>query len=518
MGRDHKNEINGSVLRAFGEIETGFVQEAAERKKAFPRRILILAAAAAVLVLLIGGALLVIRPWSSGEHTAQARPTTAPEETASPAPDATASPAPGETAGPVNVPGGQTGGKQTHNAGTLGTGYSSYVVYNKQFYDLMEDVDDPSLIGEKVGEVTKLVDGSYYLDSLSHIRVTTGIFAEHTGGMYGDIYSVRGYSTDFMLCQKKKNGDVRIYFNYLVCRSEYGRDFLEDGLHLSESFASLQLLRESRWNTVEHTGTDFYEEIDPALYGDRIEAFLAALLGARVRREGEVNPYTEVPTGGYILESEGTLRVVLKDGLYFDVLLTKTGYAFLNRNLLGTKRYVLCLEHEAADGIGELIRGKYVETQIPAPATIEDAAADPWLGAAVPKRVPEGMEVQAVVLEKHSLAELRGDFLPERGEDDPTKWISIQLGTANLYPDVHIDAVPREDEGYLNEYGGVLSEFAELDGFSVSDLVYLRSDPDQHTVAAFVHVGEASVRITVTVPADGERGAEELIFALLGSI
>ena len=123
-----------------------------------------------------------------------------------------------------------------------------------------------------------------------------------------------------------------------------------------------------------------------------------------------------------------------------------------------------------------------------------------------------------MVLEKHSLAELRGDFLPERGEGDPTKWISIQLGTANLYPDVHIDAVPREDEGYLNEYGGVLSEFAELDGFSVSDLVYLRSDPDQHTVAAFVHVGEASVRITVTVPADGERGAEELIFALLGSI
>lgn len=524
MEKDRINPGEG-VLKVFGDMDDRFVREAAEAelktKNSSRRTLWRVAAAAAAVALIACAALMLTKPGKDSGHTAlnptQAPETTAPEVTETP--DIT--PVPDDTAAPVDVPGGDAGHGQTHNAGTLGTGYATYVVYGQQFYDLMEDIDDPSLVGEKVGEVTRLVDGSYYLDSLNHERVTTAIFAEHTGGMYGDIFAVRGYSTDYLLCQRTKSGEVRIYFNFLKCRCQYGRELLEDGLKLSENFASLQFLKESRWNIVEQTGTDFYEEIDPALYGDRIEAFLAALLDAEFRPASEA--HVQVDGGGYRLEYEGTLRIVLRDGLYFNVSIDRTGHVWLNENLRGFLGYwnrMLFLDREAADGIVELIHGKFVETQVPAPATLADAAADPWLGAAVPKQAPEGMEEETVCIEKHSLKELRNDtVLEERGEDDPTKWITITFGAKyGGLPIAHIDIVPREDEGCLNEYGGVLSEYAAIESFSVSDFVHFTSDSDSDTVAAFVRVGEASVRITVTVRKGGIPEAEALIFSLLNSI
>lgn len=517
-------------LNSLRDIDKGLVQEAAEYKKA-PRlkTAWIATAAAGVLALIAGGALLIggikhkdrdsdkealAAPTIEATESAEA-PTNVPTETANNGSGTSSSSHAGS-------------GDKIEPQGDEVYGYPNidYTVLNGVYYEKIMESDDLSLMGAEVGEVTEYVHiYRYYgyvggfIDEGGNFDPNGPDFREHTGNLIGKIYAVRDYPTEYLLCQKDGR-HLRIYFSLYRLRYFHGRDILEAAFGVSERFAGLEYMREQRYDSTIQEYTQFYEPIDPELYGDRIEAFIDALDNAEY-----VQDMPEYADGLHSKDDRvGFLRIMLNDGMYVNVVLYEHGYAWIyDIDQLMRTGGVLKLDNEAAEGIAELVRGKLVFTEYPERIVydFEDAISDPWLGSATPKRIPEGFKVTGVNLMKYSVYELdHSSDLPDMDKDAPTKYLFVYMHPEDddKIFDIHIDVFNRDDERCFEDFAGVFNEFIPIEEFDSSKIMEYLNDPDYPMYGALLRVGEVSVKITVTAAKEDAAKAKQILMELVDSI
>lgn len=523
---------SNEFLNSLGEIDTKYVEEAAKPKRASSGRLIgWLAAAAAALALIAGGAVLLgglRHSTPEGEISAQAGETAAPAVlTDAPAASTVV---PFETAAPLS----RLPGDEDHFISDALSGYMSddYLIFNGSYYNKMKDHDDPDLAGTVIGEVTELVNSRVYTGRNTHDIVDEtetepqkAEYREHTGNLSGPIYAVLDYPSDYIVCQKLENGSVRVYFNSYKQEFRYAREILEDCFGVSRKFAGLEWLSRHHFDRPSQVLTEYYDPIDPALYGDRISAFMDALVNAEWRPTSEV--FGDMISGK---DHVAYLRIMLDDGMYVDLDLYEDGHAWIHEIDGHIGNGVLCLDKEAAEGIAELVRGEYVYTQYPPVITFtyEDAVNDRWLGSAVPKRIPDGLTAVNVMLYKVTSYELYHlDELPEYDAEQPTKYASIILrpqgeiqwpAAGGKLIDVHMDIVPSEDERSFANYASTLNSFVPIEEFTSADIKLLIHDYETPTYGAFVRCGGTSVRILVTVERKDAEEAQALIMELVNSI
>lgn len=519
---------SNEFLASLGEVDNEYVQEAAAVRKASPRRLVgWLAAAAAALAVIAGTAVLLggLRPKADdGVKTAHTGETAHPGQTA----EASATGVPFETAAPTaHLP----GGDDIENEDTSNPS-ENYLIFNGNYYHFMMDAEQPSLFGEPIGEVTKLVNSHAYWgnvgemidESLDGGRTQLMPFEEHTGNLRGTIYAVQDYPAEYIVCQKLASGAARVYFNVYGRELRFGRDILEDCFSVSSRFESLSYRSEHHLDRPSGQYTLYYTQLDPELYGERIAAFMEALCDAEYRLE-------EFPNGLSTADRVAYLRIALSGGMYVNVVLYEDGHAWIYEIDRNIPCGVLCLDKAAAEGIAELVRGKLIFTEYPEPSvfTFEQAAGDPWLGKAVPKRIPDGMEAFGVLISSSSYTELFGKDGPggQPGDGGPTRYISLQLGpdssayrpeTGGGLMQVYMEIVPGEDAPYLSEYAFGYYEFVPLEAFGSSDIELVKDEGDLMVYGAFIRVDDAAIRIAVTCETKDAAEAQALIAQLAGSI
>ena len=509
---------SNEFLSSLGDIESNFIKEAAAVEQASSRRHgRIIAAAAAALALLAGGAVLLgtLGQKNKGaNYSVHAEPTAQADLTseATQWPDATF----------ILLPAGNEGLISDANSSEeIG---SDYLIFNGSYYEKMADMDNAALAGAAIGEVTKLVNSNVYFGRSEDDAVSEGnadaeplSFEEHTGSMLGTIYAVQDYPTDYIVCQKTDNG-VRVYFGKYGREFNYGGDILENCFGVSRRFAGLEYMREQHYDSTTGDYSQYYEPIDPELYGDVITAFTDALKNAEYRYEPD-----EFPNGVSTSDRIAYLRIMLNGGMCVNVVLYDGGHAWIYGSDGYLANGVLCVDKTVAEGLAELVRNKLVFTGSPKPTAFayEDAVNDPWLGSAVPKRLPDGFDAVNVRLFKCSYYELEhSDRLPESSEGDPTGYLFliVRPNEGDRLFDIHIDVFNSDEEKYFIDYGGVLNEFVPLEEFGADDIRVFLNDPDSPVYGAFVRVGNASVKITVGVMKEDAAAAQKVLMELVDSI
>lgn len=380
-----------------------------------------------------------------------------------------------------------------------------YLIYNNRYYDLISVVEggDP-LVGERLGEITEVVDPDWFFDMLNDFAVDEGSlpahtampYREHAGGMLGPIYSLRGYDPELVVGQLEGDGALRVYYN--IAATEHRR-----GAELFETFFNGFNGLEFRSKLILHRNpASYYEEVwEPigAEYGERVSAFIAALDEAEWRNEEEI-----FNNGISTADRVGYLRLTKPDGMHVNLVVWENGCVWIYEAHKLENGRVLCLDNEAAEGIASLIRGKseFLDPDKAPDTTLEDCVNDPELGAAVPKHAPEGFIASAISLNtEEGVRHASLIFRPE-GEN---------------FPDLHIDVVPKEHAELFDGSFGEATAFYEIESFD-KELIRAYPDEDFEYRAAFVYAGGCAVRITACAPLNGEWDLAELIMSVLDSI
>ncbi|MBR6108449.1 MAG: hypothetical protein IKQ36_01820 [Clostridia bacterium] len=480
-------------LESIGDIDNGLINGARDMEAKPKRRLARLVPAAAALVLALGAAavtMAVMKPKTPADDKAASAPV--PTEAVKPAG------LPTEHGGDIVAEGDEGGSEESE---------WRYLIHDSRFYDLISVIDGAqALVGERIGEVSEVMDPEWFFDSNAEVSAdaiegglpahTAMPLKERAGGMKGPVYALRGYDPEYVVGQLDGSGRLRVYYSAFGAEHRRGADLFEtffggfDGLE----FRSKLILHRSP--------EEYYEEVwEPigAGHGESVAAFIAALDAAEWRDEGEL-----FPEGVSTADRVGYLRLTKPDGMRIDIVLWENGCVWVYEAQRLENGRVLCLDKDAAEGVASLIRGRseFLDPDKMPEATLLDCVNDPLLGAAAPKRAPEGFASRAALYTEDDVRCAELIFRPQ-GDD---------------FPDVHVDIVPAEHKDRIaGLFDGEAAEFRPLDGFS-RELIRECSDGEYEHFEAFVLAGGCAVRITAEAPVNGGWDLPGLIMSVLDSI
>lgn len=197
------------LYRAVGEIDDGILErsESAANGRGEKSGWLKWGAAAACLCLVILGAAMRERPMT---HTDEGTGITVSEE--------------GVTIPPIRVTLSKDGSQ------TASLAARSFIYQGRCYMEYKRHWDAGDIIGGYLGTVTGMIDEWTPEDG----------YVDFAGSAEGDIYSVKGYDTSFMLCIKKSARVADLYICNNGITLKYGSELYEDRLHLSGNVESVR--------------------------------------------------------------------------------------------------------------------------------------------------------------------------------------------------------------------------------------------------------------------------------------
>lgn len=130
----------------------------------------------------------------------------------------------------------------------------------------------------------------------------------------GNVFSVNGYDSDFLICRRGSNGEAEVYVSDVGSVFYSGADLFEGKFRLSEMLASVKYLDESYVND---QGRPMVVNIDSPEYKEAIELFLEAL------NEGK---WTKKQSLG---RNSKTIVLWLNNDLYLKLSISEKGYVNL---------------------------------------------------------------------------------------------------------------------------------------------------------------------------------------------
>lgn len=497
-----------ALADSIGKTDEAYIDEVnGLRERSRKRRTRWFVSAAAVLLVIAGavGAILAV-------NGKKAKDDVTADVTLSPV---KATPSPTPNAAPSETPGSPTGQSFEESSEQLDD--YRYLIYNSKFYDRMSVLDDLGIIGERIGEVTEIKPDELYFDreyNPYHIEEETSApagtaepYKEHTGSIIGPIYAVKGYDTDKLVCQKF-HGKVCVFYSIFDCGDDGARALLEGCFNVKERLKSLKFKAEIR--ITDNDADPFievYEEIDPELYGDKISAFLDALVNAHWAPRDELN---DPDGGGFSVRDNrtGILRLDFGDGMFIDLGVWCNRYIQIYELWHFRLTDYLLLDEEAAMGIADMIRGTPVTVDMRQHdiTTLDDCTSDAWLGYAVPQTIPSGFGLENCAISNADPGKEHDGERPDPSA--PTRSIELRYREKAGDAQIWVWIVSWDDRGVFD----APEDFIPIEGFTEADVFKMPDDGGPWDYCIYLKVGNAAVRITA-------RGAtEEQLTELVRSI
>lgn len=183
-------------------------------------------------------------------------------------------------------------------------------IYGGRVYRHVQNVDNPRLCGRYVATVTGLIDEWTPKDG----------YVERAGTVPGEIYTVRGYDPDYVLCQTYSSGAVAIYRCLEGVTVYTGRDWFGDIFRLRENLDTVSC----ETSVCRNLGYGC-----PTEMGGEHRTLIRRLMDALY--ENPVMYTADVPHQGRYSSSLNenalyAMKVTLKDGLTLTLELWRGGY------------------------------------------------------------------------------------------------------------------------------------------------------------------------------------------------
>lgn len=186
--------------------------------------------------------------------------------------------------------------------GTSAAGMVEFFVYKGRSYakydTIKKDVRD-SCLGRVKNTIDEWTEKDEYVD--------------FSGNIEGDIYSVKGYDSEFMLCMKQESGIV-IYINDNDFKLKKGADLFEKRLKISEDCSEVTYETQDSWAWDKKQ----FHILDKK-ENDIVNSFAAALNDGKfmwveeIPREDENdNPYEELQIYHVYLQMESGINIHLR--------------------------------------------------------------------------------------------------------------------------------------------------------------------------------------------------------------
>lgn len=193
--------------------------------------------------------------------------------------------------------------------------YKGSIYIESEYYDHTEAIKIEPLLGEYLGQANGKID------EWSEKNEYETEFASTIGG---EVYSVRGYSTDFRICIKNEypgdDGNKRISISFMDRLNDItltaGKDLFEDRLQISGNVESVTWQSHNDWfNDIQN-----YHELD--MTSNRWTEFMNAVDAA----EFEYLWNEDSPSTIYSVEGQLHLILNMKDGTQVQLRLIAGGY------------------------------------------------------------------------------------------------------------------------------------------------------------------------------------------------
>jgi hypothetical protein len=154
--------------------------------------------------------------------------------------------------------------------------YQGHVYTQAESYSGADAAKMAGLIGERLGHATGTIDEWSSQEAYA---------TEFASTYEGDIYAVKGYSTDFRLCfvsvYEDENGNSAKWVQFLERLNGIsltdGEDLFGDRLHLRGRIAAVRYQTEEDWNV----GRQHYREL-VGLTAEELEAFVEELYAGQI--------------------------------------------------------------------------------------------------------------------------------------------------------------------------------------------------------------------------------------------
>ncbi|MBR4780535.1 MAG: hypothetical protein IK014_04155 [Lachnospiraceae bacterium] len=193
--------------------------------------------------------------------------------------------------------------------------YKGSIYIESEYYDHAEAIKIEPLLGEYLGQANGKID------EWSEKNEYETEFASTIGG---DVYSVRGYSTDFRICIKNEypgdDGNKRISISFMDRLNDItlttGKDLFEDRLQISGNIENITWQSHDDWNYEIKN----YHELD--MTSNRWTEFMNAVDAA----EFEYLWNEDSPSTIYSVEGQLHLILNMKDGTQVQLRLIAGGY------------------------------------------------------------------------------------------------------------------------------------------------------------------------------------------------
>ncbi len=184
----------------------------------------------------------------------------------------------------------------------------AFFIYNGKSYIAYEELPDDSLKGKYIGKATGSIDE--WTSSEDYI--------DFSGSISGEIYSLKGYDSDFMLCIDNGNGSITTYINNNGINLTYGYELFRNRLNLKDNYTAVKYQTRDDW---------YYNFDDPVEFNNKeaINAFIDALNDSRFMYSADIPVENE---NSSIYEEKEIYHIFfeMKDSTYVHLRLFDGGY------------------------------------------------------------------------------------------------------------------------------------------------------------------------------------------------
>lgn len=253
-----------------------------------------------------------------------------------------------------------------------------FFCYQGRYYVPYDTLNNTQVVGERLGTAR------------GNLSVGWGLFeeclADFEGTVKGDVYTVKGYDPEFMLCFKDSDGGK---FHVYICNNgitmKNGSELFEDRLHLAGNYCEVQY----------QTGLSVWAMRDERYrLNDKNDSVIKSFIDTLNASEFMLSESIPMEDDqlGYDEKTLYILRFRMENGLEFRIRLVDGGYVCFNGMYLAD----VCIRmpekqfNELLNCINDPTAWTKLE-QTEHVTTLEDCANVDTLGLYIPSYVPDGL-------------------------------------------------------------------------------------------------------------------------------
>lgn len=341
--------------------------------------------------------------------------------------------------------------------------YDMFIYHGKIYASYMYYAPLSGFFGEKVGAIThchELIEYACYSEmELEAEDPEFNIDDYELMGTCsdGNIYSVKGYDPEIMLCMRNIDGSIKIYINNGEETLGSVRSFTEDLFGISDRVTAVAYSGSTNYD--EKIGSDQYELLRTD-YREAIDAFIEGLDNGEMIESLPEYDYTD---------KRYFFRLVLSDGMDMSIVMFEDGNVIVQSGSLFQSAGIeaVRVDKKAIVPLKSLMKknkGNNLGVPMKYGYSIEYCRADETLGILVPEKIPKGFRLKSIHIDY--------GFDPETGVITEAKRFYIIYYNPSTEAGIYLEIM--NNDKFENEFAYYVSkggEVKDIGSFTIRDAI-----------------------------------------------